>query len=328
MPSFALSLYALPPLRSLTLSLGIICSLVFIALTPHNALASDLSLPNNINDTQQGINTQQALLSQLEAEQQALQNQSNALSTKIIDKRVSIKQFELGIKRHTMRSDPSSTEIAAYRTAKYKLKVAQIGLDKLNKKQTLNAQQLSTLKTNYSAQVSSLTALSEHLSALKTQAHEAQLSQQKKKRKKKLAKKKRIASAKPKLLTPQEQRKLEHLQNQLRLQANASNSLVNTMLLNTQAIALVPISGNPNLGKAPQLKLKTNQQKTIKIGAMQHLGNSQYRIKTILQAGNNLFSLAGYKYKKRIEQRDNGKQAWLIVDARSINRPEFLLVKL
>ncbi|MCK5880796.1 MAG: hypothetical protein KAG18_02910, partial [Sinobacterium sp.] len=140
--------------------------------------------------------------------------------------------------------------------------------------------------------------------------------------------KKRIASAKPKKLTAQETNELEKKQSQLRQQATLANSLAHTMLLNTQAVAIVPITGTPNLGHKPKLKRKTGSSQYYTLGTMEHLGNSQYKIKTTLKAGSNTYSVAGFKYKKKVSQRDNGKQAWLIIDARSVKRPEFLLVKL
>ena len=322
-----------PPTKALskTIPYAFIGIIIFIGSLLSNTVLA--SVNTEWKTTQAAIKQQQQLNVDALQTIQLQKSENRILAKKVIDKRVTIKQLELEVKRYTMRSDNNDSAIKnAHRTAKYKLKVANIELQKLKKKQVKAQQTFSQLLASQQAHEAEFVALSEQLARLDIKKKAAVAKQKKAQQqiiKNTPKKKNRVASARPQLLNSSEQSKLEHKQQLLRQQAQSpSSSLANTMLLNTQAIALVPIQGKPNLGFTPQVKRKSGKAKYQNIGLMEHLGNSQYRLKTQLKAGMNTFRVEEYEYRKAISRRDTGKFAWLIIDARSVKQPEFLLIKL
>ena len=327
--------FGLPTLSRLEFILLLSISLSSQAATP---------IQVEIKETLTAIDVQQTAILADQSQLDALHTDTNKYSNKIVRTRMSIKQLTLDIKRQTMhlKENTNNSEAKnALRTARYKKRVAEIDLNKSNKQQNLTKKKIESLSAANQLNEEKLFELSEQLEILQVKASDtaaknaaAKAKQRKKqalakKRKQQLKKKQRKQSAKPKVLSVKEQALLEQRQKLIRQQAAlASNSLTNTMLLNTQAIALVPITGTPNLGLAPMLKQRINPRDKYKsVGYLKHLGNSQYILETKLESGKNSFRVEEFEYRKQVAGQDSGKQALLLIDARNVRNPEFTLIK-
>ncbi len=308
---------------------------LFLTSSVNLFAASSTEEALSVKQINQLIEQQQELVLGLDTQVSEAKQSKAQIDKKIVDKRVEIKQLELAIKRSQSLADSDSKAKSDLRTATYKKRVAEIELDKLKKRQAESAKSITLLTEEKNTSETELFSLSEQLAEAEIieteqkRAAEKKHKQQAAKKKKQKKKKARVATAKPKQLTANEKANLEYRQDLLRTQARAPNSsLANTMLLNTQAVALAPIEGKPNLGYTPKVKNKTGSKRYKTLGQMQHLGNSQYRFKLTLSSGKNTFRVEEYSYQKTVNDQDNGKEAWLILDARSVKTPEFTLVKL
>jgi len=296
--------------------------LIFFSLSLQNAYSQDRnSLEQAILQSSEQIAQQQELVLQHQNQLQQAQQALNKDKKSIIDKRMQLKQLKLQAKRLQM-DDSNKAEL---RKVNYKQKVTDIEINKLNKRQANKQQQINKLKQQIEQDSKTLLALSEQR-AEQEMALAKLAKSQKPKLKKKTPPPKRRATAKAKTLNPKEQKLLAQQQTALRKQAQNSSSLADTMLYNTKAVALIPITGKPNLGQSPQLKRLHNNQ-FASLGKLKHLGNSQYSIEVYLKAGENHFKVEEFSYKKSIKTKYAGRKALLLLDARNVKAPEFTLVR-
>ena len=279
----------------------------------------------------------------------------NSSSTKL-DLELEIKSQERQIRKIKMLSSPDTDPYDQnnLKTAKYKLKVAQIALakhqggniDLKDERRELETRlgRLDKVIADINSDIASSKASQKQALINKKKQQQAQAKAKvqqaaaKEKQRQDQAKQQQAnaeaaaAQAKANALKQQQAAKaaeaeaIRKKQEQL-MAANAGLSAADAAVNTAKIIAMESIEGEPLFGLTPELKLSNPVGSSPKsIGSLTHLGNNQYYTEITLKKGRQHFVVGEHKYFKLVAKAFNGKNAVLVIDARDAVQPVFQIV--
>ena len=338
-------------------------SIILIQAFLIQALLLVLSLlAQNAHANEPSVRELQATISDKKASQAAMQQRLNEIDQQLkktrsdrLDYDLEKKKQERSIRKIQVLSD-GNTDTTALKKAQYKLKIANMGLEKTQRQQQQLQQEQAELQSRIGRITKVVARLSRdiekaELRAKADQANKAQQLKQQKLKAQQLQAKKAAQQKQQQALAAQQkarqqaavlaqqqaqQKALEQQQRadakaaaiaaeaeQQRLLAmNANLSPAEAAINTAKVIANKPMQGPPIFGQSPELKLSNPVKSSAKtIAVLQHLGNHQYMTNIRLKKGRQNFYVGDKTFFKFVASGFQGKNAVFLIDGRNAEQP-------